>query len=381
MSKLVRPLLLAVLLAAGPARAQFGPAGPPAVGVQPVTRQAVTESSAYVGRVQAIERVDIVARVSAFIEQRGFVEGAEVQKGDLLYRLERGPFEADVAAKAAAIAQTEALLRNAMITTRRAQSLINSPAGRVSDVDAAIAQQASYEAQLLANRAQLRAAQINLDYTEIRSPIAGKIGRSALAVGNVVTPGSGPLVSIVSQDPMYVTFPMAVRSLLELRARYADKGGFAAVRVKLTLPDGRVYPLAGTLDYVDPTVAAGTDTLTLRARIANPPRPGATPGEADARALLDGEFVTVGVEGIAPVQALAIPRAAVLSDQQGSFVYVVGAGNKVELRRVQLGPSTPALAMIVEGLKEGESVITDGLQRARSGIVVAPAPAPAAPRT
>jgi membrane fusion protein (multidrug efflux system) len=372
MMKIAARLAVAAgLLAAPPAFAQFGPPGPPAVGVMQAVKQGVTESTEFVGRVQATDRVDIVARVTAFIELRGFEEGSEVKQGDLLYRLERGPFEADVAAKQAAAAQTEALLKNAVITLRRAQSLIASPAGRVSDVDTAVSQKASYEAQLQANQAQLRASQINLDYTEIRAPIAGKIGRSALSVGNVVTPSSGALVSIVSQDPMYVTFPVAVRDVLALRTRYADKGGFAAVKVRLRLPDGRVYGQVGTLDYTDPSVAANTDTLTLRARIPNPQA-------ATGRELIDGEFVNVLVEGVTPVQALAIPRAAVLSDQQGSYVYVVDAAKKVAQRRVTLGQSTPALAIVASGLAEGETVVVDGLQRVRPGIEVNPAPA--APR-
>ncbi len=375
----VAGLSLCVLFASPAAQAQFGPPGPPAVGVQSVTKQAVVESIEFVGRVQATDRVDIVARVTAFIEQRGFTEGAEVQKGDLLYRLERAPFEADVAAKAAAVAQNEALLKNAAITLRRAQSLMASPAGRVSDVDTAVAQQASYAAQVQAGQAQLRASQISLAYTEIHAPIAGRVGRSALAVGNVVTPGSGPLVSIVSQDPMYIIFPIAVRSAIDLRNRYADKGGFAAMKVRIRLPDGRLYEQTGTLEYVDPSVAAATDTLNLRARIANPLRAGAKPDDPGARDLIDGEFVTVMVEGVAPVQALAIPRAAVLSDQQGSYVYVVDAEKKVAQRRIELGQSTPAQAIVMSGLKEGEQIVVDGLQRVRPGIVVNPAPAAAPP--
>jgi membrane fusion protein (multidrug efflux system) len=333
----------------------------------------VTESEDYVGRVQATDRVDIVARVTGFLEQRRFTEGSEVQQGDLLYRLERGPFEADVQAKQAAVQQTTALLRNAAITLGRATALLNTPAGQRSTVDDAQAQQASLAAQLLSNQAQLRASQINLDYTEIHAPIAGRVGRSLVTAGNVVGPGSGVLVTIVSQDPMYVLFPVSVRAAIELRNHYADKGGFSAVGIRLTLPDGRRYDQAGTLGMVDPTVAATTDTLAFRARIANPRR---GDGERD---LVDGEFVTVSIEGMEPVMALGIPRAAVLTDQQGSYVYVVGADNKVEQRRVKLGQSSPGTAVITSGLREGETVVADGIQRVRPGIVVNPAPLGAGP--
>lgn len=371
---ILRLAVVFVLGFAGSALAQPGPPGPPAVGVVTVAKRPVVESSEYVGRVQATDRVDIVARVTAFITERAFAEGSEVAAGDLLYRLERGPFEADVAAKQAAVAQTQALLRNAGTVLGRAQSLMASPAGRVSSVDDAAAQQASLAAQLQANLAQLRVAQINLAYTEIRAPVGGKVGRSALAVGNVVTPSSGALVSIVTQDPMYVSFPVAVRAALELRNRYAERGGFAAVQVRLRLPDGRVYGQVGSLDYADPSVAQGTDTLLLRARVANPLRPGAAAGDPGGRELLDGQFVAVMLEGVEPVQALAIPRNAILSDQQGNFVYVVDAEKKVAVRRVTLGQSTADTAVIATGLTEGEQVVVDGLQRVRPGAVVNPAP-------
>ena len=362
-----------------PAVAQFGPPGPPAVGVATVQRRPVTETSEFVGRVQAIDRVDIVARVTAFIQERLFTEGSEVQQGDLLYRLERLPFEADLQAKQATVAQMGALLRNATITLNRAQSLLSTPAGQRSVVDDAQAQQASFAAQLMAAQAQLRASQINLDYTEIHAPIAGKIARTTLTTGNVVTPASGPLTTLVSQDPMYVSFPIPVRTELELLRRYADKGGFAATAIHLRLPDGTLHKEPGRIDYADPTVAPNTDTILLRGRVPNPLRPGARPGEPGNRQLVDGEFVSVLLEGVEPLQQLAIPRSAVLSDQQGSYVYVVDADNKAQLRRITLGQSTPALAVVTGGLTEGEQVIADNIQRVRPGAVVNPAPVGAPP--
>jgi membrane fusion protein (multidrug efflux system) len=366
--------LWALVPIAASAQAPAGP--PPAVGTAIAQKRPVIETTEFVGRVQATDRVDIVARVTAFIQERAFVEGADVNKGDLLYRLERGPFAADLESKQAAVAQAQALLRNATITLNRAQSLINSPAGRVSAVDDAAAQQASLTAQYQAAQAQVRASQINLDYTEIRAPVTGKIGRSTLAVGNVVTPASGALVSIVSQDPMYVIFPVSVRAAVDLRNRYADRGGFAAVQVRLRLPDGRVYGQIGQLDYVDPSVAPGTDTVNLRARIANPLRPGARLNDPGNRELLDSEFVIVVVEGVAPVEALSIPRVAVLSDQQGTYVYIVDADKKAQQRRVVMGQSNGASAVILTGLQEGEAVIADGMQRARPGVPVNATPIP-----
>ena len=380
----LRPIagLMLFALATSPALAQAPGGPPPAVGTATVQSRPVTEASEFVGRVQAVNRVDIVARVTAYITAQLFTEGSEVAKGDLLYRLERGPFEADVNAKAAIVDQNRALLRNSALTLGRANSLLNTPAGQRSTVDDATAQQASQTAQVAGALAQLRASQINLDYTEIRAPVAGKITRSSLTVGNVVTPSSGPLATIVSQDPMYVVFAVSSRTAQDLATRYAAKGGFAAINVRVRLPDGSLYAPVGKLDYIDPTVSATTDTQTFRAVMPNPLRPGTKPGDLGDRVLVDGAFVTVVVEGAEPVELLSIPRVAVLQDQQGTYVYVVGADDKVEQRRITLGQSTPDTASVTSGLKVGEQVIVDGLQRVRQpGQLVSPAPADAAPGT
>jgi membrane fusion protein (multidrug efflux system) len=377
---------LAALLAAfawfAVAHAQM-PGGPPAVGVVRATRQAVTETSEFVGRIQAVDRVALTARVTAFLQQRMFTEGTEVKQGDLLYRLERPPFEAAVQQQQAAVADAGARLANANIQLARAQSLLNTPAGQRSSVDDATANQRSQAAQLVGAQAQLRMAEINLDYTEIHAPVSGKIGRTNISVGNVVSPSAGPLTTIVSQDPMYVVFPIALRAQLDLAKRYADKGGMNAVVIRLRLPDGSMYDQTGKIDYIEPTVQATTDTVVMRGKIANPPRRPIEPGVPVDRPLTDGEYVTVLVEGIAPVEALAVPRAAVLSDQQGDYVYVVDGQNHVEQRRIQLGQSTPSTAVVMAGLNEGDMVVLEGIQRVRPGIQVTPGPAaptPAAPK-
>ena len=289
------------------------------------------------------------------------------------------PFESTVAAQAATVAQAQAVLANNTLTLGRATSLLNTPAGQRSLVDDATATQRSQAAVVANAQAQLRLAQINLDYTEIKAPIDGKIGRTAVTEGNVVGPSSGVLATIVSQDPMYVLFPVSVRATIDLRDRYADKGGFAAVTVRIKLPNGKLYEQSGQLDFADPTVAANTDTIMLRARIPNPVRAGAKSSDPGSRELSDGEFVTVELQGVQPIQAIGIPRAAVLSDQQGSYVWVIGDGNKAEQRRIQLGQSTPDTAVVSTGLKAGETVVVDGVQRVRPGIVVAPGPLAAQP--
>src|SRR6202047_3010623 len=266
-------LLMAGALAIGsPAaiRAQPAPSGPPAVGVFEATKRPIVETSEFLGRVEGVNRVNVVARVNAFLEKRLFNEGAEVKRGDNLYRRERGPFEADLAAKKAQVAQLQATLVNAKLTTDRARTLLSGPAGQQSTYDAALANERSLEAQVQAALAQVQSSQINLDYTDIRSPIDGKIGRTAVTEGNVVSPGSGVLTTIVSQDPMYVIFPVSVRQGLELRERYASRGGLNAVVIKLRLPDGHVYDQTGKLDFVDNTIQQSTDTFTVRGALPNP---------------------------------------------------------------------------------------------------------------
>ena len=256
------------MMSAGRAQAPGGP--PPSVGVAKAEQTAITETSEFIGRVQAIDRVALTARVTAFLDERLFKEGTEVQQGDLLFRLERAPFEAAAQQQEAAVADTSSRLANANIQLGRAQSLLSTPAGQRSTVDDLVAAQRSQAALVLSAQAQLRAAQINLAYTEIRAPVAGKISRTSITIGNVVSPSSGPLATIVSQDPMYVTFPVASRVQTELQTRYADKGGVNAVVVKLRLPNGSLYGQGGKIDYVEPSVSASTDTVLLRARIANP---------------------------------------------------------------------------------------------------------------
>ncbi|CAA2142667.1 efflux RND transporter periplasmic adaptor subunit [Hyphomicrobium sp. ghe19] len=346
------------------------PAGPPVVGYTIAEKKPVTQVEEFIGRIEAVNTVNIVARVTAQLEETTFVEGTEVKKGDVLYQLERPPFEALVQNAEAAVNQYKALLRNAVLTTGRAKSLLSGPAGQQASVDSAIAQQHAYEAQILGAEAQLKTAEINLGYTTITAPIDGKIGRTAVNVGNIVGPNSGTLTKIVSQDPMYVVFPVSVRTLLELSKIYVPKGGFKAVVLRVRLPDGTLYPERGKLDFVDPTVATSTDTVLVRGEISNPLLRQAKPGEPTLRRLIDGEFITALIEGVQPIIALAIPRSAVLSDQQGDYVYVIGPDDVVTQRRIQLGQSTPALAMVSTGLSEGERVVTEGIQRVRPDIKV-----------
>jgi len=371
---LVRAVSLAFVTLATSATAQTLPSGPPPVGVVTVQRQPMTDSYEFNGRIQAINSVNIVPRVGAFLEQQLFAEGTDVKKGDLLYVLERPPYQAAVDVQKAAIAQAQAQLDNDKVELWRKQQLVEKSAGTQQAVDTAEATQRSRAAQVQAAQAQLEIAQINLDYTEIRSPIDGRIGRSSVTVGNVLGPNSGVLTTVVSQDPMYVLFPVPTRRAIELRQEYAENGGFDAVKVRLRLPDGRLYEQIGKLDFINNAIAQDTDTVTVRGVIPNPVLASQTAGGVNLRELIADEFVTVLLESVKPKEVIAVPRVAILSDQEGSYVYVVDDQNIARQRRVRLGELTPEKAGIVDGLKEGEQVIVDGVQRARPNAPVTLAP-------
>ena len=337
---------------------------PPAVGVVAAKQQAITQSSEYIARIQATNRVNLVARVAAYLDEVLFTDGAEVKKGQLLYRLEQGPFQADVQAREASIAQFKAQLRNAEIVLQRAQALLKTPAGQQATVDTALAAQDALKAQILGAEAQLQQAKINLDYTEIRAPIDGKIGRTAITAGNYVNPGSGTLVSIVSQDPMYVVFPVSTRTVIELQQRAGGKAGALAIRVRL--PDGTpVRPAGQARLHRQLGERQHRHHGAARRRAESPRRPCWSTASWCRRSCRTSK----------PTEALAVPRSAVLADQQGDYVFVVGKDNKVEKRPVKLGQSTPALAAVTSGLSEGENVVVDGIQRVRPGLTVSPGPA------
>ncbi|MEO3475205.1 efflux RND transporter periplasmic adaptor subunit [Roseomonas sp. CAU 1739] len=370
------------LAGALPAAAQFGPQGPPAVGVITAERRPITETTEFVGRVEATDRVNIRARVTGFLQERLFREGSDVTEGQVLYRLERAPFEAQVEQAEAGLASARAQLENAQVALARARDLRQSGAGTQVAFDNAQAAERTGQAQVLSAQAAVRVAQINLGYTEISTPIAGQIGRTILSIGNVVGPDTGTLATIVSQDPMRVAFTVSQRTALDLRNRFEGRGGPDAVRVRIRTTDGRMYSETGRVDFVDNQIDRNTDTILVRALIPNPVRrasDSATP--VTPRELVDGQFVTVFLEGSEPVLTITLPRAAVLQDQQGAYVFVVGEGNKAERRNIALGRSTGQVAVVESGLQGGETVVVEGVQRVRPGQPVNPGPpsAPAAP--
>jgi membrane fusion protein, multidrug efflux system len=373
-------LLLGVSLLSQPGWAQMGPGGPPpAVGVVEARRQPVTESSEFIGRVEAINRVELRARVTGFLEERLFQEGTEVDEGAVLFRLERAPFEAQLDQAKANVASAEAQLTNARISLARARELRTTGTGTQVALDNAQAQERTSAATLLGAQAAVRVAEINLAYTVISAPFAGAIGRSTFTPGNVVSPSSESLATIVSQDPMRIAFTIPQRTAMELRARYEGRGGTAAVVVRIRQADGSAYPLPGRVDFIDTQIGRDTDSILVRASIPNPIRSGMQRNDIGARQLIDGQFVTVLLEGAEPVMAVTIPRAAVAQDQAGFFVFVVDAEGRAQRRNITLGRSTAETAVVESGVQAGDRVISEGIQRVRPGQPVNAAPAGARP--
>jgi membrane fusion protein (multidrug efflux system) len=356
---LISPVMAGSALAQQPA---------PAVTVVKVEERAITPSVTFTGRIEAVDKVDLRARVEGFLEKRLFQEGQEVKAGDLLFVIEKAPYQAEIETIQATIARAQASLDLAMIEQRRQQQLVRKQAVAQAVLDQVVAKAAEARADLQRQQANLTKAELDLGYTDIKAPIAGRIGRSVYTVGDFVGPSSGTLATIVSQDPMYVTFPVTQRQLLEVRKASAEgRTDPADVAVKVRLADGQLYQEVGRINFVDVQVSQGTDTVEVRASLANP-----------ERLLVDGQLVTVVAETAQPRPALLVPQAAVQIDQAGRFVLRVGEGDKVEVQRITVGGEQDGSYVVTDGLKQGERVITEGLQKVRPGMVVSPGEAPAA---
>ena len=344
-----------------------GTSPPPAVSVTPVVSREVTETIDYIGRLTAIDKVDIVARVQGFLEERNFKEGQYVKKGDLLFRIEQATYKAAVEQARANVAKAKATEVNAKLQFERGKELVRNQNIPQATLDQRAADEEAAQASVMEAQAALDQAEINLGYTEIRSPIDGRIGLAIFTEGNLVQPSSGKLATIVSQDPIYVTFQVSQRNLLDyFRRRAEDPGKNTHVNIRIKLPNGTIYPHAGLSDFLDVQVDPTTDTVTVRATVPNP-----------EHVLIPGGVVGVTVERGAPKSALAIPQAAVLLDQAGRYVLVVDAAKKVEQRRVTTGVEQGRNIVVTDGLKEGELVIVEGIQKVRAGQIVTATVVPA----
>jgi membrane fusion protein (multidrug efflux system) len=345
---------------AGSATAQSAGALP-AVSVVEVTSREITETGEFIGRVTAIDKVDIVARVPGFIEERKFVEGQLVKKGDLLFRIEQATYKAAVEQQRANLARAKATEANTRIQLERGKELVRNQNISQANVDQRAADQAAAEATVMQAQATLEEAEINLGYTEIRSPIDGRIGLATFTVGNLVQPSSGKLATIVKQDPIYVIFQVSERDVLDYKRRVAESPDkYPHVKIHIKLPNGSSYPHAGVSNFLDVQVDANTDTVAIRAEVPNPDN-----------LLIPSGIVGVTVERGAPRSALVVPQSSVQLDQAGRYVLVVDQAKKVELRRITTGVEQGRDIVVTDGLKKGELVIVEGIQKVRPGQIVA----------
>ena len=331
---------------------------PPAVTVVAAVKEEIKPTVTFSGRVQAREKVELRARVEGFLEKRLFTEGQDVKEGDLLFVIEQAPYRATVDEIKASIEKAKAALKLADVEVERASQLVARQTGTQQRLDEANARQADARGEIARLQASLEKADLQLSYTEIHAPIAGRIGRATVSVGNFVGPSTGSLATIVRQDPIYVSFPVTQREMLE--ARKEENAGKPPT-VYVQLADGNRYPEPGTLNFVDVTVNPGTDTVQVRAQFPNPDR-----------ILVDGQLVTVVVEEGTAQSALVIPQQAIQIDQAGSYVLVVDSANKVEVQRVETEQGPGSRLIVTKGLSAGEKIITEGVQKVRPGQVVQP---------
>lgn len=367
----VRGIALASALALGlglaPALAQddtqAGNGDSPAVPVtySEVRKQDISRVQVYSGRVEAIDTVELVARVQGYVETRDFQEGQLVKKGDLLFRLDQSLYMNAVEQAQAAVGTAQAQLTLAEQQYGRQQELTARDVQSVARLDEATAARDSAQSGLLSARAQLEQANINLGYTEIRAPIDGLAGRALASVGDLVSSAAGPLVTIVSQDPMYVTFPVPQATMLEIRRRQQSGD---SVQFELGLPDGSIYTSEGAFAFANNQATASTDSLLVRVSVPNPDG-----------LLIDQTLVDVRVTSREAVEELTVPQQSLLLDQEGSYVLVVDQDNKVQRKRIKTGVQRNGFIVATEGLDEGDKVIVDGLQKVQPGAEVKPSPA------
>ncbi|HPX41080.1 MAG TPA: efflux RND transporter periplasmic adaptor subunit [Candidatus Hydrogenedentes bacterium] len=370
-----------------PAGAMGGPQGPPAVVVAAVTEGPAEAPEEFIGRVESIESVDVTPQIAGYLQTVHFEEGSRIAAGDLLFTIEKAPFEARVALAEAAVHQAEANVPAAQADLDAARAnlvraekyydrLKNADQRSVvqADLDKAAAdfQQAQAHvkqataavqqagAGLEQAQASLRLARIDLGYTDILAPISGPIGKALVTEGNYVTPASGPLARIVQIDPVRVVYSVPDRNFVNL-LQVINERGPSAVELRLRLPNGTLYEDEGEWSFADNEMDPTTGTIALRARFANP-----------AGLLVPMTNVTVLARSAEGRTAPKVPSQAVMADQQGEFVYVVTAENIAEQRRVVLGAEVEGHRIVEDGLASGEQVVVLGLQKVQPGQPVQP---------
>ncbi len=361
-------LLVTTLIAVGCAKKEAvkPQGGPPEVGVITVQLQPVTLTTELSGRTSAHLTAEVRPQVGGIIKKRLFVEGSDVKAGDLLYQIEPASYEAALASAKANQAKAEATLGSVRLKAERYRDLVKIKAVSQQDNDDAQAALKLAEAEVASAKAAVDTARINLSYTRITAPISGRISRSTVTEGALVTANQASALSTIQQlSTMFVDVTQSNAEMLRLKQNLAsgllkkDKGASQA-RVKLILEDGSSYPLPGTLKFSEVTVDQSTGSITLRAIFPNP-----------KQVLLPGMFVRAVLEEGVNDQAILVPQRGVTRNPNGeAMVMLVGAEEKVEPRIIKVARTVGDNWLVSEGLKTGERIILEGIQKARPGTPV-----------
>ncbi len=362
---LARTMLILAAIGAGAAAASAQPA-PPAVMVAPAEMRDVSGTAEFVGRVKAVDKADLRARVAGYLGPRLFKEGDLVKEGQTVFTIDPAPFEATLAQRKAEVAAAKAALDLADLQARRGRELIKTKTIPQSELDLREAALLKAQAGLAQAQAAQLAAEVDLSYTQIKSPVTGRIGQAAYSPGNLVGPNSDVLATVVKQDPIQVVFNVSQRQLLAAR-RDTPPEHLAELIAKLRLADGSTYGDQGKLDFMGVQADPNTDSVPLRAVFPNP-----------KDALVDGMSVRVILEAGKPTQALVIPQSAIAQDQAGTYVFVVDPQDKAVRRAVKVEIERDGTAIVKDGLAAGDRVIVQGQARVRPGLTVAPSNAPPA---
>lgn len=352
------PLALIACQSEKKAAAPSGPA--PAVIVAPVTSKPVASSIGFVGQSEAFQKVELRARVTGFLNKQDFKEGSDLKKEALLFEIDPSEYIANRDAANAKVVRAEAALLQAEQSLVRYKKLVDKGTASVAKYDEAVAQEGQTKADVAAAKADLVRAELDLGYTKIISPISGRIGRSSVDVGNLIGPDSGVLATVVTLDPIHITFSISEREFLDYK-KEVKEGRAEKLKPQIELANGETYPHDGTFDFLDNQVDADTGTIKARVSFPNPDS-----------LILPGQFVTVSLVSSDPKKALVVPQAAVQQNQAGSFVLVVNKDSKVELRPIKTGQRTGTELVVSDGLTEGETIIVEGIQKVRPGAKVQP---------
>ena len=359
----------------GQPKAASAPPPPPQVTVAKPSKRLVADHDEYVGRFVAVDAIEVRARVSGYLDAIHFKDGQLVKKGDLLFTIDRRPFEAALAQAEATLAQARANLAYAEADLERGQGLVRGSTITQQTFDQRTQAKRVAEAAVKAQEASLRQAHLDLEFTELRAPIAGRIGDRRVSAGNLVTGGTTGtttlLASITSIDPIRFEFTMDETSYLKSRRLAGEAAGSpqpgTGLPVKLKLIDEAKFSHTGTTDFIDNAIDRASGTIRARAEFANPDG-----------TLTPGMFARIQVPAGPPGDAMLLPEVAVGTEQVKKFVLVVDAENIARPKYVTLGPVVEDLRVITSGLDADDRVIVNGLMRARPGVKVAPREAAAA---